>query len=325
MTEADDPNGGKAGETAARKPGEQPGEVAAPANTPPPTPHASRHPLPGERTCTCAGLRTYTYGSGPTVLWVHGYTMDATLWRPLWRLLPGLRHVGVDLPGHGGSGPLRPGTTLPEVAERVVELARAEGARRWVGLSFGSTVVLEMAVAHPDEADRLVLGAPTPAGGPPDPAARKRYIELLMLRRMRGAAAAEQLADLWMAAPPDIFKGTEEHAELRAEIRRVVARHSWAELVDGAMAGLSAHVHTEADLARISARTLVLTGSEDMPVFHANAALLERTLPACATRIVDGAGHLPLLEQPWTVAAPLLGHLSARWTNEGHSLERTTV
>ncbi|MFD9375879.1 alpha/beta fold hydrolase [Streptomyces sp. NPDC059999] len=273
--------------------------------------HVSCEPLPGEREGAYDGLRTLTYGSGPTVLWVHGYTMDATLWRPLWRLLPGLRHVGVDLPGHGGSEALRSGLTMPELAARVMGLAREQEARRWVGLSFGSTVALEMALAYPGEVDRLVVGAPTPAGGPPDPAARKRYIEMLMLRRMRGAEAAELLADLWMAAPPDIFRGTEAHPVLRAELRSVVARHSWAELDSGAMAGLSAHVHSGEDLARITACTFALTGSADMPVFHDNAALLSRVVPRCRIHVVSGAGHLPFLEQPWAVAPLLLEHLLA--------------
>ncbi|MEV7418768.1 alpha/beta hydrolase [Streptomyces sp. NPDC089919] len=274
--------------------------------------HASGTPLPGEREATYDGLRTLAYGSGPAVLWVHGYTMDATLWRPLWRLLPGFRHIGVDLPGHGRSAPLKAGTTLPELGGRVLELARAVGARRWAGLSFGSTVVLEMALTEPGAADRLVLGAPTPAGGPPDPAARKRYVELLMLRRMRGAAAAGQLADLWMTAPPDIFRGTERHPVLRAELRAVIARHSWAELDDGAMAGLAARVHTPAELARITAGTLALTGAADMPVFHANAALLARTLPRCRSVGVPGTGHLPLLERPWDLAGALAVHLDAK-------------
>ncbi|MGW1771211.1 alpha/beta fold hydrolase [Streptomyces sp. NPDC002104] len=273
--------------------------------------HVSREPLPGEQEGAYDGLRTLTYGSGPTVLWVHGYTMDSTLWRPLWRLLPGLRHVGVDLPGHGGSEALRPGLTMPELAARIMGLAREQGARRWVGLSFGSTVALEAALTHLDEVDRLVVGAPTPAGGPPDPAARKRYIEMLMLRRMRGAEAAEPLADLWMAAPPDIFRGTEAHPVLRAELRSVVARHSWAELDSGAMAGLSAHVHSAEDLARIKACTFALTGSADMPAFHANAALLSRTVPRCRIHVVPDAGHLPFLEQPWAVAPLLLDHLLA--------------
>ncbi|MCX5203664.1 alpha/beta hydrolase [Streptomyces sp. NBC_00237] len=262
-------------------------------------------PLPGELAHTHDGLRLRSHGSGPTVLWVHGYTMDSTLWRPLWELLPGFRHVGVDLPGHGGSAPLEPGVTLPGLAARITGVARAEGATRLVGLSFGSTVALQMALDAPDVADRLVLGAPTPSGGPPDPAARKRYIELLMLRRMRGAEAAGGLADLWMSAPPDIFRGTERHPALRARIRSVVARHSWAELDNGAMAALSAPVHTPADLAGIRADTLALTGSADMPVFHANAATLAENVPRCATAVVPDSGHLPFLERPEEVATAI--------------------
>jgi len=254
------------------------------------------------------GLRTLTHGSGPTVLWIHGYTMDSTLWQPLWDLLPGWRHLGVDLPGHGGSGPLAPGTTLPALADRIAALARAERAEHWAALSFGSTVALQMAMDHPDAVRSLVLAAPTPAGGPPDPAARRRYLELLMLRR--AGATAEQLAGLWMQSPPDIFRGTETHPELRARLRTVVARHTWAELGNGAMAALSAAQHTPDGLARITANTLVLTGADDMPAFHANAALLAEALPRCLTRIVPGGGHLPLLELPGAVAGDLTAHLA---------------
>ncbi|CAM5359139.1 putative 2-succinyl-6-hydroxy-2,4-cyclohexadiene-1-carboxylate synthase [Streptomyces spiroverticillatus] len=273
-------------------------------------------PLPGELAAMHDGLRVRSVGSGPTVLWVHGYTMDSTLWRPLWELLPGLRHVGVDLPGHGGSEPLAPGTTLPRLAARILDVARTEDAHRLVGLSFGSTVALHMALEAPDLIRSLVLGAPTPAGGPPDPAARKRYIEMLMLRRMRGAEAADQLADLWMTAPPDIFRGTERHPELRARIRTVVSRHSWAELDNGAMAAISAHVHAPADLARITADTLALTGSADMPVFHANAAMLAGAVPRCATGVVPDSGHLPFLERPEAVAGRLAAQLA---DTVGHS------
>nr|WSW66340.1 alpha/beta hydrolase [Streptomyces sp. NBC_00995] len=272
-------------------------------------------PLPGELTRMRDGLCVRSYGSGPGVLWVHGYTMDSTLWRPLWELLPGLRHVGVDLPGHGGSEPLEPGVTLPALAARLLDVARAEGTTRLAGLSFGSTVVLHMALSAPDSAAAVVLGAPTPAGGPPDPAARKRYIEMLMLRRMRGAQAAGGLADLWMSAPPDIFRGTERHPVLRARIRAVVERHSWAELDNGAMAALSGHVHTPADLARIRADTLALTGSADMPVFHANAALLAGALPHCRSVVVPDSGHLPFLERPEEVAGPIAAQLAGTSTN----------
>ncbi|MEV4377836.1 alpha/beta hydrolase [Streptosporangium sp. NPDC049644] len=242
------------------------------------------------------GLRVVESGTGPAVLWVHGYTMDLTLWEPLWGLLPGWRHIGVDLPGHGGSEPLRPGVTLPALAVRLAEIASAERADRVVGLSFGSCVALQMALEAPEVVRHLVLAAPTLGGAPPDPAARRRYLELMMLRRAGGAR--EQMAELWMSSPPDIFRGTEAHPELRARLREVIGRHSWAELDSGAMAGLTAHRHSAEDLVRIRARTTVIIGDSDMPVFVDNAKMLGKMVAQCDIRTIHNSGHLPLLECP---------------------------
>jgi pimeloyl-ACP methyl ester carboxylesterase len=101
-------------------------------------------------------LHVQIAGHGPAVLWIHGYTMDSTLWRPVWDLLPGFRHIGVDLPGHGGFGPLRSDETLPSLAARIATQARALRARKVVALSFGSCVALENAAAEP-RTDQLVL------------------------------------------------------------------------------------------------------------------------------------------------------------------------
>ncbi|MEV8566885.1 alpha/beta hydrolase [Streptomyces sp. NPDC051322] len=253
-------------------------------------------------------LATTTYGSGPAVLWIHGYTMDSSTWQPLWQLLPGHRHIGVDLPGHGRSGPVPTGLTLPGLAAALAELARDEQASRMVALSFGSLVATQLAVDEPALLDRLVLAAPTLGGAPAEPHAKRRYQELTMLRRLAGASAP--LADLWMTSPPDIFRGTEKHPELRARLRSVIARHSWAELDNGAMQTLTAQSHTPSDLARIKARTLVFVGDEDMPVFTANARLLRDTVPDCRLRTVTGTGHLPLLERPEAVAADLAAQLA---------------
>ncbi|MFC4056745.1 alpha/beta fold hydrolase [Planomonospora corallina] len=242
------------------------------------------------------GLRVVESGSGPAVLWVHGYTMDSTLWEPLWRLLPGWRHIGVDLPGHGGSEPLRPGTTLPALAARLAGLAAAEGAERVVGLSFGSCVALQMALEAPETVRHLVLAAPTLGGAPPDPAARRRYIELMTLRRAGGTG--EQMTGLWMASPPDIFRGAAAHPELLARLRTVIGGHSWAELDTGAMAALTAHRHPPEDLARIGARTTVVIGDSDMPTFVDNARTLHRVVNKCRIWTIPNSGHLPLLEHP---------------------------
>jgi pimeloyl-ACP methyl ester carboxylesterase len=253
-------------------------------------------------------LHAETVGRGPAVLWIHGYTMDSSLWRPLWELLPGFRHVGVDLPGHGRSGPLRPDATLPGLAAQLAELAQAERARAVVAISLGSCLALQLAIEWPALIDRLAIGAATIAGAAAAPGTAKRTAELALLCRIAGAGP--HLTELWMTSPPDIFRGTERHRELRARVREVIDRHLWTELSTGAMRSLTAHTHTDEDLGRITARTLVLTGDCDMPVFTANATRLGAAIAHCRVLAVPEAGHLCLLERPETVAQSLRDHLA---------------
>jgi pimeloyl-ACP methyl ester carboxylesterase len=250
-----------------------------------------------------ADLNLTVSGQGPAVLWIHGYTMDSSLWSPLWTLLPGWRHVGVDLPGHGGSAPLSAYPTLPRMAAGLAEVARREDTRRVVGLSFGSSVALQLAIDAPELVQRLVVAAPTISGRPAAPGTAERYRQLGFLKRL--GAAPGDLTDLWMSAPPDIFTGTLAHPEVRAALREVIVRHRWDELDNGAMHALTRHAQTAADLRRIRAATLAVSGERDMPAFVDNTRMLARTVPDCRILGVPGAGHLPLLEQPASLAGPL--------------------
>jgi pimeloyl-ACP methyl ester carboxylesterase len=252
-------------------------------------------------------LHTLVRGAGPAVLWLHGYTMDSTCFEQLWERLPGWRHVGVDLPGHGRSGPMGAGWSLADLAARLAGVAEREGAHRVVSLSFGSCVALQLAIDAPRLVDRLVLGAPTIAGAPDQPGTAQRYKELMLLRRM--GADPELITDRWMCSPPDIFRGTERHPELRARLRATISRHTWSELDSGAMRSIGAAVHTDAQLRALAARTLVVVGAEDMPSFVDNAERLRRTVPAVSVLRLPAAGHLCLIERPGEVATALAEHL----------------
>lgn len=246
-------------------------------------------------------------GRGPAVLWLHGYTMDRTLWQPLLELLPGFRHVCVDLPGHGRSRPLSGDETLPGLAARIAAIAEAADARRIVALSFGSAVALQLAASYPQLVTRLAIAAPTISGAPPAAGVIARERQLALLYRMTGPGA--QMTKLWMASPPDIFRGARDHPELQGRLRAVIDGHSWAEIGSGAMRSLAEHVHTDEELGRISAATLVLVGDRDMPSFCANAARLATVVPDCTVVTMRDAGHLCLLERPGQAAAPLAAHL----------------
>lgn len=251
-----------------------------------------------------------TIGRGPAVLWLHGYTMNSSVWSDLWTLLPSWRHIGLDLPGHGRSAPLPTGASLPELAADVAEVCRAEGARRVVALSFGSMVALQLAIDHPGVLDHLVLGAPTIAGRPSESGTDDRYRELIRTYSLFGPG--EHLTDLWMTSPPDIFRGTEKLPRVRERLREAINHHRWEELRSNSLHGLTQHVHGEDDLASIDARTLVFSGTRDMPSFRQNAELLARTVPSCQVRQVEHAGHLCLLEAAEALAPDIDALLATR-------------
>jgi pimeloyl-ACP methyl ester carboxylesterase len=248
-------------------------------------------------------------GGGESLLWLHGYTLDSSIWGPLWQGLPAWRHIGLDLPGHGASEPLRRRESLPELARRVGAFALAEGVRHIIGLSLGAMIALQVAIECPESFRSLILCSPPVGGGPQDPAARTRNLELARLYSERHAGP--WMTALWMQWPPDIFKGAAHHAELWSQLQSVIDRHSWAELTDSRMQGLTVYPQQVRQLGRIRASTLVLVGEEDMPAFKRCAELLRRAIPNCERIYWPGAGHLALLEAAGSVPGTLEAHLRA--------------
>jgi pimeloyl-ACP methyl ester carboxylesterase len=248
-------------------------------------------------------------GPGPPIAWLHGYTMDASVWTDLWRLLPAWTHVGIDLPGHGDSRPLASDERLDRLGRRLADLCAALGARHLVGLSFGATVALQTAIEDRGRLRSLVLGAPSIAGAPTDPDSERRYLELGELHARLGAGA--HLTRLWMSSPPRIFDGARAHPELWSRLESVIGRHGWSELASGAMRSLSDHVHEDADLRRVEASTLLAVGEHDMPAFTYYAARIAGAVPGCRAVLLADAGHLSLLEQPETAASLIAEHVGA--------------
>jgi len=108
---------------------------------------------------TVAGLRSGETG-GTRVLALHGWLDNAASFVPLAAQLPDLALVAIDLPGHGHSAHLPPGTqyNTPGAICHVLDVADALGWDRFVllGHSMGAGIASLTAAAAPERVERLI-------------------------------------------------------------------------------------------------------------------------------------------------------------------------
>ncbi|MCM0673955.1 alpha/beta hydrolase [Micromonospora phytophila] len=241
------------------------------------------------------GLRTHTRrsadpGTGtPPVVLVHGLAVSHRYLTPLAVALAATHPVYVpDLPGFGLTE--RPGEAY-DVPRHADHLAAWLAAYRMpsvclLGHSFGAEVVAALAARHPDAVRAVVL-----AGTTSDPTARSRRGQI-----------GRWLVDTLLEAP------------LQAPIllRDVVDARPWR-----VFATLSHSVRNpvEADLVRIAAPTLVVTGTRDPVVPPSWRAQVGRLVPRARTVSVPGAAHNVATTAPAQVADAVRTLLAPTLTN----------
>jgi pimeloyl-ACP methyl ester carboxylesterase len=103
-------------------------------------------------------MKVTEYGSGPTIVLVHGLGGAGTMWMPTARRLIGTHHVVmVDLPGHAQAPMLEP-FSLDDVAEALDGvMAKQPGGAVLVGHGLGGLVAMAELRRHPDHVRGLVL------------------------------------------------------------------------------------------------------------------------------------------------------------------------
>jgi pimeloyl-ACP methyl ester carboxylesterase len=220
-----------------------------------------------------------------------------------------LRTLALDYRDVGDSDPSPGPYSIADVAEDVHELMGALGIARaaLVGISMGGFVALELALAHPEAVDRLVLCV-TSAGGPTHVATSPAVMRLLMpddaeeetgegARRVCAAVAAPG----WAERHPDEIEAFVEIARHRPLSRDAYLRQ---------LAACRAHDVSDR-LDRIAAPTLVLHGDVDPLVPLANGVHLAERIGGARLKVYADTGHIPEVERADEFNADLLEFLAA--------------
>jgi pimeloyl-[acyl-carrier protein] methyl ester esterase len=237
-------------------------------------------------------------GSGPDLVLLHGWGMNAAVWDDAAReLAQHFRLHCVDLPGHGGSSACAP-CTLDALAD---VLAAALPRRVAVcGWSFGGQVALNWALRVPHQVERLVLIATTP-----------RFVRGADWECGIDAAVLEGFAhglahDYRNTLQRFLALQAQGDAHPRAVQRRLRGQILAHGEPDVAALGAGLRLLKETDLrenlVQVTQPALILHGEHDALVPLAAGEYLQRVLPHAVIEVFAGTAHAPFIAQPQRTA-----------------------
>ena len=250
-------------------------------------------------------LARRTIGAGPPLVLVHGVAADGSAFRLLEPLLA--RHftvVTVDRRGRLGSRDDGEYSLAAEFADLVEVIESLPEPAIVFGHSFGANVALGAALRS-SRIERLVLYEP----GAPGDVSPEFVAELERLVAAGDRFGAMKLVVAEFTGFPeewlDDLLGTPQWQE------RLAYAHTLAREV-------RAYLEHEYDgLTELDVPTLLLVGSESVPIELPKAQSLAEVLPRARVSVLDGAGHVAPVTHPAALADEIV-----RFVAEGRSADR---
>ena len=248
----------------------------------------------------------------PTLVFVHGFSLDLTIWHYQWTRLDGLRCILYDQRGHGRSGHASDLTIEAMGLDigAVLDAVTRDRPVVLVGHSMGAMAILSAAKAGA-LGDRVAGVALIGVASSDLLRGAMGTITGMLRPRLGSFATAAKRADkirrAVLASPTDIAGTLARLTQFGHDAPKHLVDH-----VVGLAAHASSDVWTdglsnlmEMDLrhaiATLKVPTLVIVGEEDRVTPPAAAVEVAGALPDGRLAVIPEAGHLPMLERPQAV------------------------
>jgi len=245
-------------------------------------------------------------GQGETLVLLHGFNADADHFNRVAR--PLARHFRILAPDLPGFGETRAGAAVDYRID-----AQAEVVLRWMdrvgiqrcflgGNSMGGYIACAVAARQPDRIRALWLLAP---GGVQSVAPSPLFQEIAEERHnplvVRNLADFRRLVDFCFVHPPFIPAPLARYLTTRSAARAVEHQRAFdairfdstpiEQLIDG-----------------LAVPALIVWGRSDQVLNPAGAQVFAERMPNSETLMLPDTGHLPMLENPRTVAEAWIGY-----------------
>ncbi len=263
-------------------------------------------------------------GEGSPLLMVHGLGGSAINWMAVGPALARHHHaLAVDLAGFGETPLFKRSAAVganADLVRRFIDKVFDEPVTM-VGNSMGGHISILVAADHPDKVSRLVLVDPAVPGvhvRRPEPArlgvvaalSVPGLAETLLDRRARmlgPEGLVKETLSLVCADPSRVAADVvEAHVRLTRERANLGAQNGRAFLQATRSIGLRmADPRFWVRARRVKAPTLVIHGELDHVIPLASARELVRRLPGWKLEVLEGVGHVPMMETPLTFLSVL--------------------
>lgn len=239
---------------------------------------------------------------GPPILFANSLGTDFRIWDGvIAHLNPRYRTVTYDKRGHGLSE-VTPGPySIDMLATDVLALADAQGLKRFalVGLSVGGLIAQAVAIRAPERLSALVLC---------DTASRIWTAGQWAVRIMAvEAEGLDKIADgivkTWVT---EAYRATRSDELLGW--RNMLTRQPTIGYL--AMCGVLRDTDLSTQAPGIKTPTLAIAGAEDASTTPAMVKASSDRIPGSRFEVIQGAAHLPCLEQPAALAHLIDRHIS---------------
>lgn len=247
-------------------------------------------------------------GRGDAIVFLHGHSACWQCWlEQIPDFMATHRVIAPDLPGFGHSEMPAGGVSIQGYAQALDDLLGQLGvdAACVVGNSMGGFVATELALTSPQRVERLGLvaaaglarryiGLPTELIRHPGGVALGRVlfgmggVPEAMARTLASRRRGRRLALGWVTTSAQTL-----HPALVLELLRGAGGPAAAP----AAVALASYDFRDR-VPEVACPTLIVWGTVDRLVPVACAADYERAIPGARKVIYDGAGHVPMLEQP---------------------------
>jgi 3-oxoadipate enol-lactonase len=208
------------------------------------------------------------------------------------------------LPGYGGT-PMLAETSFANWAKALCDTLDAKGIEKAdiLGHSIGGMVAQEFAITFPERVRKLVLYATTPAFGGKDPSFARQFLAD-RLAPLEAGVSMEELARQSMTA----MLGPTASPAAREEV--IAAMASTPPAAYRATVTCLTTFDRRAELARITAPTLLLAGERDPLAPPRTMQRMVEAMPDAKLVVLPNAGHLAHLEYPAEFAAAVRAFLA---------------